>query len=249
MFNSKSKRLGFLGTLCFHTALLLFCFFSSIGHSSVKLPKGIEIEFVPYQELKKSSEAIKKAHSNQTSDSKAFNNDENIVAKNILQDNETVNIPNEEDSVTAFLDPSDEPKVTQQTEDALFTALEPETDVDVDSLLENSDEESSNLSNEETTPNPAQEGYELFNSDRVSTHHPKPAYNCNEIGLVVVKVRVNREGKTVWAELSAKGSTNASSCLVKEATQAALKTIWQPGNIDGPEELEGKIIYNFQNEK
>ena len=101
--------------------------------------------------------------------------------------------------------------------------------------------------NKETPPNPAKEGYELFNSDRVPTHRPKPAYNCNETGLVAIKVRVDRQGNTVWGELSAKGSTNTSTCLVEEAIQAAMKTTWEPGSIDAPEELEGKIIYNFQN--
>ena len=52
MLNSKSKRVGFVGTVFFHIGLLIICFFSSIGYTSVDFPVGIEIEFIPYQEIK-----------------------------------------------------------------------------------------------------------------------------------------------------------------------------------------------------
>ena len=64
-----------------------------------------------------------------------------------------------------------------------------------------------------------------------------------------MKVRVNRKGQTIWAEPGGRGSTNISKCLREEAKKAAMNTTWQPGSIDGPEELEGEIIYNFQHEK
>ena len=247
MFNSKSKRLGFLGTICFHVALLLFCFFSSIGHTTVEVPAGIEIEFIPYQELKKSSETIKKKNDTPKSDNTEFNNDDNMIEKNILKDNETVSLPNEQDSVTtALLDSGHEtPSISQEVSDAMSTIFENQSEIDTDSLLETSNQESSSQSNDEKkSPNPSKEG--LFNSTRGFEYRALPEYKCNEAGTVVILVRVNRKGETTWAEAGGRGSTIVSKCLVTEAIEAALKTTWEPGSTDSPEELAGKIIYNFQ---
>ena len=50
MLNSKSKKIGFLGTCLFHLFILFICFFSSIGYTSVVLPEGMEVQYMPYEE-------------------------------------------------------------------------------------------------------------------------------------------------------------------------------------------------------
>ena len=50
MLNSKSKQVGFVGTLLFHLVIFLLCLLSSIGYTSIEPPVGIEIQFVT-QEL------------------------------------------------------------------------------------------------------------------------------------------------------------------------------------------------------
>jgi len=65
---------------------------------------------------------------------------------------------------------------------------------------------------------------------------------------VVVKVRVDRNGKTIDAEPgvnTATVKTNAtSSCLLKRAKEAALKTTWS-AKPNATEQQVGYIIYNF----
>jgi len=83
---------------------------------------------------------------------------------------------------------------------------------------------------------------------RSALSKPKPIYDCPEEGRVVVKVRVDRNGKTIDAEPgvnTATVKTNAtSSCLLKRAKEAVLKTTWS-AKPSATEQQVGYIIYNF----
>ncbi len=85
--------------------------------------------------------------------------------------------------------------------------------------------------------------YRLGN--RNAKNKPKPAYNCNEEGRVVVKIYVNRQGRVIKAIPGVKGSTNNAPCLLQAAKYAALKTRWTE-DTKAPETQIGKIIYNFK---
>jgi TonB family protein len=65
-----------------------------------------------------------------------------------------------------------------------------------------------------------------------------------EVGIVVVEVKVNRDGIVTYANI-AKGTTNNAECLTAKAIQAAKKTKWQP-KADAPLTQKGKIIYDFR---
>lgn len=79
---------------------------------------------------------------------------------------------------------------------------------------------------------------------RKPLNKPKPAYTCEEEGLVVVEVEVNREGKVVKATAGTKGSTNTASCLLTQAKAAALKTQWESDSKAGVKQI-GFIKYRF----
>ena len=84
--------------------------------------------------------------------------------------------------------------------------------------------------------------YRLGNRKATST--PKPTYDCNEQGKVVVSISVDKSGKVLTARAGIKGTTNSAPCLLKRAKEAALKTKF---NSDGnaPSRQVGSIIYNF----
>lgn len=84
--------------------------------------------------------------------------------------------------------------------------------------------------------------YRLGNRRATST--PKPTYDCNEQGKVVVSISVDKNGKVLSAKGGIKGTTNTAPCLIKRAEEAALKTKF---NADGnaPSKQVGSIIYNF----
>lgn len=84
--------------------------------------------------------------------------------------------------------------------------------------------------------------YRLGN--RKPLNKPKPKYECDEEGVVVVTIKVNREGRVVEATAGTKGSTNLASCLLVQAKAAALKTTWEPDSNAGERQI-GIINYRF----
>jgi colicin import membrane protein len=79
---------------------------------------------------------------------------------------------------------------------------------------------------------------------RKPLNKPDPKYDCEEEGLVIVAIQVNRAGKVIRATSGIKGSTNMAICLVSRAKEAALKTTWQPDSNAGSTQT-GIIRYRF----
>ena len=84
--------------------------------------------------------------------------------------------------------------------------------------------------------------YQLGNRKPMST--PKPAYICNEEGLVIVQIEVNTQGKVIKATPGVKGSTSTADCLLSQAKKAALATKWNP-DPKAPSKQGGTIKYRF----
>ena len=73
---------------------------------------------------------------------------------------------------------------------------------------------------------------------------PKEQPNCEEEGIVVVSIEVDKEGKVIKAVSGVKGTTNTANCLLKPAREAALKTTWN-ADPNSPSKQKGTIIYKF----
>lgn len=73
---------------------------------------------------------------------------------------------------------------------------------------------------------------------------PKPTYNIQESGKVVVSITVDREGRVVRATAGARGTTTPSSALWRLAEDAARRARFDR-NLNAPEEQTGTITYNF----
>ncbi len=86
-------------------------------------------------------------------------------------------------------------------------------------------------------------GYSL--GDRKALSKPSPAYNCDEVGKVVVQITVDKNGKTVSATPGIKGTTNTAKCLLDQAKIAAMNTRWSADE-NASEQQVGKIEYNFR---
>ena len=84
--------------------------------------------------------------------------------------------------------------------------------------------------------------YRLGNRKATST--PKPTYDCNEQGKVVVSISVDKSGRVLAATAGIKGTTNSAPCLLKRAKEAALKTKFN-SDTNAPSKQVGSIIYNF----
>jgi colicin import membrane protein len=68
--------------------------------------------------------------------------------------------------------------------------------------------------------------------------------DCNEYGLVVVRIEVNRLGKVIKAEPGIRGTTNTHPCLLEPAKKIALSHKW-PSDSDAPTTQVGFVSINF----
>ncbi len=68
--------------------------------------------------------------------------------------------------------------------------------------------------------------------------------DCNEYGLVVVRIEVNRQGKVINAEPGIRGTTNTHPCLLAPAKKIAMSHKW-PADADAPTTQVGFVSINF----
>jgi TonB family protein len=73
---------------------------------------------------------------------------------------------------------------------------------------------------------------------------PKPEYNAQVSGTVVVRIRVNREGKVISAEPGVKGSNILDENLLAAAKKAALNARFNAKS-DAAYTQAGTITYHF----
>lgn len=85
-------------------------------------------------------------------------------------------------------------------------------------------------------------GYDL--GGRGHKHLPKPAYDSEEVGKVVVEIRVDRSGKVVSAIAGARGTTISDLRLRRLAEEAALRSVFN-SDPNAPDRQKGTITYNF----
>ena len=81
-------------------------------------------------------------------------------------------------------------------------------------------------------------------SGRRALTKPKEQPDCQEEGIVVVSIEVDRNGRVIKAIPGVKGTTNSAKCLLEPARKAALRTTW---NADGNAAIKqrGTITYKF----
>ncbi|MBF25739.1 MAG: hypothetical protein CMP49_04400 [Flavobacteriales bacterium] len=242
MFTTKSKKFGFFGTVFFHIGLLIIAFFSSIGYTSVEIPQGVEIEFVPYSNenvFDNKNEAINELQLNELKMS-----NETSTEKVVVDESSTINMNNNEDTITFAENIAPEPslEISSELKNALLVINENHLK---DSVKQSDLSDPSNaLNNDQVEADYGQDGYSL-SEFRDPVRKIKPKYSCDETGTIIVRVIVNRQGITIQADAGIRGSTESAPCLLKEATEAALKTTWTPLE-DAPEKQAGYITYNFQ---
>lgn len=86
-------------------------------------------------------------------------------------------------------------------------------------------------------------GYGLNGRGRASFKRLKQ--DCNESGLVIVKIVVNKNGNVIEAVPGVKGTTNTASCLLEPAKKIALSHKW-PADSKAPAKQIGFVKVNFK---
>lgn len=86
-------------------------------------------------------------------------------------------------------------------------------------------------------------GYGL--NGRGSASYQTLKQDCNESGMVIVKIIVNRNGNVVEAEPGVRGTTNTAACLLEPAKKIALSHKWRPDS-NAPTKQIGFVKVNFK---
>ena len=73
----------------------------------------------------------------------------------------------------------------------------------------------------------------------------KVTQQCNQEGVVVVRITVNRTGDVVQAEPGVKGTTNTHPCLLQPAKETALLHKWFP-DAKAPVQQVGFVVIQFK---
>lgn len=143
------------------------------------------------------------------------------------------------------------PKPSKATKDALNSLLNG-TSKDGANTGEGDDSKQGVKGNKDGDPNSSKYygnsgsgsggNYNLAGRKAVSKPIKKP--NCQEEGVVVVSIEVDKNGKVIKAIAGVKGSTNTAPCLLKPAKEAALRTKWNPDS-NAPTKQKGTIVYKF----
>lgn len=69
--------------------------------------------------------------------------------------------------------------------------------------------------------------------------------DCNESGMVIVRIVVNRNGNVIEAEPGVRGTTNTAACLLEPAKKIALSHKWRP-DPNAPTKQIGFVKVNFK---
>ena len=89
------------------------------------------------------------------------------------------------------------------------------------------------------------DGIDFSLKGRSALSLPKPTYQSNEQGVVVVDIIVDENGRVVSAKAYGRGSTTNDAALHAQAQRAAMKAKFST-NPDGPEKQKGTITYIFK---
>ena len=74
--------------------------------------------------------------------------------------------------------------------------------------------------------------------------NPKPEYNCNEQGAVVLRIIVNRQGNVIEAKYT-QGTTTTAKCLIDACIEVAFKTKYEADENATEKQIE-YLTYNFR---
>lgn len=247
----KNKRKGIIGTILFHTLLLILFYFIGLSYQDPP-PKeeGININFgISNNGIGK----IEPEHTEEVSEirEEKFKEQVQSTEEAITQEEiETPAIP----QTKKEKQPKEEIEEIEETEEitpeintkAIYTGKKKDQKKaeGKDYGIENQGSTEGELDGSQYDyPGNGNNGNAYQLGGRNVIQKPKPKGNQIE-GTVVVIITVDRLGNVIYASAGAQGSTTLDKELLKRAKIAALKTKFDT-KTDAPKNQNGKIIYDF----
>jgi len=250
----KSKRKGIIGTILFHTLLIVAFLFMGLKYQDPPPDEeGISINFgfsdeglgeVGPESTEELTEIVEEEIIEQQ-----IENTEEIVTQTLVETPAVEKI--EEKKKVIKKEEQKEEVIEEKKPEINKKALYPGKK----EKIENSDGNNNGDGNQGSIDgDPNSEVYEGSGIGKNGTDYQlggrkvefkaKPEYNLQVEGKVVVIITVDRLGNVINAIPGAKGSTTLNKQLLQRAKTAALKTKFDPKQT-APTNQQGKIVYFF----
>ncbi|MCD4747622.1 MAG: energy transducer TonB [Bacteroidales bacterium] len=254
MQSNKDKTKGIIGTVIFHSLLLLVLIFFGLS-TTLPLPEeqGIEVNLGKgfegmgnYQPEKPSviKQSVPVEQASDSKEDKILSQDtEEAPALNNIKDNKSVKSPSDKKETEKEKEPQVNPDALYKgkSKDKIKNMDEGETDKPGDQGVPTGSEHSKNYEG----IGGSGKGISYNLSGRNPKYIPKPLKKFSENGTVAVQITVDKYGKVIKAVAIDKGSNTTNITLRNLAVQAAYKAIFN-ANPDAPEEQKGTITYHFE---
>lgn len=265
---TRHEKRSFAITVTIHVVLLLLLFFFGLKYLDPPPDRGIAINFGTSETGSGIEQPVEEVESApQQTRAQVTPVETNIEEEVVTQELEEAPVIEKEEVETPVV--NQEPLEEEEEEEP---AEEPEprpdesTTAALSSILngpENQGSETSGEGNDETAGDkgdpegdPDASAYygngQAIDGDgnyrlggRRALNKEKFMQDCNESGIVVVQIEVNRSGQVTRAVPGVKGTTNSSDCLLDPARRAAMATIFNSDS-NAPSKQVGTIIYNFK---
>ena len=252
--SKKSKKNGVIGTILFHSILLTSFFFLGLTYQDPPPPEeGISINLGSFD---KGSNTVEPEANDEKIDitqeeviEKQTENNEEIITQNTIETTATKTTEKKQEKVIKDepLEEIIEEEKPELNTKALYTGKKENNEK---SKGENSGKGNQGIIEGDANASEYEGGgigsdgdaYQL--GGRNVEFKPKPIYEIQVEGKVVVIITVNRSGNVITAIPGAKGSTTLNKQLLQKAKAAALKTKFSPKQ-SAPTNQQGKIIYYF----
>ncbi len=251
----KAKRHGILGTILFHSILLVCCFFLGLTYyDPPPAEEGISINFGFDETGSSNAEPKNNDNINKPVEEeiieKKIDVSEKIITQEIIEtpikDIETEEIIEKKEKENKIEEIIEEKKPEINIK-ALYKGKKKENNTSKGNQKNKGDE--GNIEGDKNTINHigggiGEDGNAYQLGGRTVEYKPKPIYQIQVEGKVVVIITVDKKGNVISAIPGAKGSTTLNKELLKRAKTAALKTKFNAKS-SAPNNQQGKIIYYF----
>ncbi len=263
--DTEHKRKSMVITVILHVIILILLFFVGMKYLDPPLEQGIAVNFGTSETGSGNIQPIEKIESapQKTTSEPVSQPQTEIKEEVVTQDTEEAPVikkekPKKEQTETPKELPKKEekkpdPKPDKSTSDALSSFLNGPKSDGTAKGGEGNDRNPGDKGDPDGDPNASayygtgkgldgDGNYQL--GGRKALNKEIFVQECNEAGIVVVSIEVDRSGKVISATPGVRGTTNNSKCLTDPAKRAALATKFNSDD-KAPAKQIGKIIYNF----
>ena len=258
------KKKSAILTFLIGVLIILFFYFIGMKYYDPPIVYGMEVSFGNTTEnfsenISKSKNQIEKNYSNQ--ESKKVLENSNKENKILTEKKSVVKVKKKD-----LIDSSLVKEINKVEKQIVIKEKEPEISESTQKLIENliknksKTQDISDLDDREQNSNRGNVDGSLYSSTYYNITGKETNYglngrslkssgkviqDCNQEGIVVVRITVDRDGNVIDADPGVKGTTNVDSCLLQPALKTALLHKWNPDE-KAPERQVGFVVINFK---